>query len=133
VVDFCFLAGEGWEVGGDAGADELFVELLEAFLVDGYVLRDGGEVEAESAVELDVDESWSKDLAFEIDDFVGHDMVVVEDFLFAEDLAGDRADPEVFFDELVIFDEVASGEPRDSSARPFWRYSYRHVELTWCV
>ena len=120
MVDFCFLAGEGWEVGGDAGADELFVELLEAFLVDGYVLRDGGEVEAESAVELDVDESWSKDLAFEIDDFVGHDVVVVEDFLFAEDLAGDRADPEVFFDELVAFDEVASGESRDAGARPLW-------------
>ena len=120
MVDFCFLAGEGWEVGGDAGADELFVELLEAFLVDGYVLRDGGEVEAESAVELDVDEAGREDLAFEVDDFVGHDVVVVEDFLFAEDLAGDRADPEVFFDELVIFDEVASSEPRDSSARSFW-------------
>ena len=120
MIDFCTLAGKSWEVRGDAGADELFVELLEAFLIDGYVLRDGGEVEAESAVELDVDEAGREDLAFEVDDFIGHNVVVVEDFLFAEDLAGDRADPEVFFDELVIFDEVASSEPRDSSARSFW-------------
>ena len=120
MVDFCCLAGEGGKVGGDAGADELFVEGLEALLINGYIFRDGGEVEAEGAVELDVDEARGEDLAFEVDDFVGHDVVVVEDFLFAEDLAGDRADPEVFFDELVIFDEIASGEPRDSSARPLW-------------
>ena len=133
MIDFCSLAGESWEVRGDAGADELFVELLEAFLVDGYVLRDGGEVEAESTVELDIDKARSEDLAFEVDDFVGYDVVVVEDFLFAEDLAGDGADPEVFLDELVAFDEVASGEPRYSSARPFWRHCHRHVELVWCV
>ena len=54
------------------------------------------------------------------DDFVGHDVVVIEDFLAVQDLAGGGADPEVFFDELVAFDEVASGESRDGGARPLW-------------
>ena len=121
MVDFCFLGRESGQVGSDAGADELFVEGLEAFLVEGYVvLGDGGEVEAEGTVELHVDEARGEDLAFEIDDFVGHDVVVIEDFLAVQDLAGGGADPEVFFDELVVFDEVASGESRDSGARPFW-------------
>jgi len=120
VVDFCCLAGEGGEVGGDAGADKLLVEGLEAFLIDGYIFRDSGEVEAEGAVELDVDEARGEDLAFEVDDFVRHDVVVVEDALAVQDLAGGGADPEVFFDELVVFDEVASGESSDSGASSLW-------------
>jgi hypothetical protein len=69
---------------------------------------------------LHVDEARGEDLAFEVDDFVGHDVVVIEDFLAVQDLAGGGADPEVFFDELVAFDEVASGESRDAGARPLW-------------
>lgn len=51
------LGGEGWEVGCYACFDEVLVDYANAFSIVGDGGRLDGEVEAEGAIELDVDEA----------------------------------------------------------------------------
>lgn len=57
MINFWEGGGEGWEVGCYSCLHERFVDLSEEFSIAGWLVGDGGEVESEGTVELDVNET----------------------------------------------------------------------------
>jgi hypothetical protein len=74
------------------------------------------------AVELGVDQARCQDAAAQIDDFIGGQVKLVKSLLVFEDLAGQRVNPEILFDQTGPAHEPAVGEFGD--ARRVWSGSF---------
>lgn len=107
LVELRPLAGDGGDVGCDAGLDQQLVDLLELLAVLRHVVEQCGKVEAKGAVELALNHAGRHDAAAEVDGLVGEHQVVKEAGLAVDNLARLGADPEVAGDELVAAQQAA--------------------------
>lgn len=110
LVELRPLAGDGGDVGCDAGLNQELLAFLDLFAVLRHVVEQGGKVEAKGAVELALNHAGRHNAAAEVDRLVGEHQVVKEDGLAIDNLARLGADPEVGGDELVTAQQAAVGE-----------------------
>lgn len=102
------------QVGGYAGAGQALVDESQTRVVLFLGRAGDGEVKALGAVELGVDQARGQDAAAQVDDFIGGQVKLVESLLVFEDLAGQRVNPEILFDQTGPAHEPAVGEFGDA-------------------
>lgn len=102
------------QVGGHASASQTLVDEAQTLIVLILGCAGDGEVETLCAVELGVNQTRGQDAAAKINDLIGREMQLIESLLVLEDLAGQRVDPQILFNQTGAPDEAAVGEFGDA-------------------
>ncbi len=120
MIDFTFLARQSRQIRSHPSRNHISVEPRQTFGILCNVLWSNREIKAKSSVELNIDQAWSDNAAFEVNNIIWCCSVFVENFLAIEDSAASLGDPQVFLDNSIVFDKPAVSKLDDAAARRGW-------------